>query len=116
MLRFDSAFFLFLILFILSFSTLLLSGARYGFTSGDSMTPTWGEHNLIWGYIPKNLADVHVGDVIAFSFNDYRMVHRVTDIYGDAWIFARGDNPDCGNGQMLNFSAIEFVVSGHIGF
>lgn len=94
-----------------------LTDIRYGFTSGISMKPTWQEHNIIWGYVPKNITDIHVGDVIVFDFNGESIVHQVTDIYLNySLIFAWGDNKEaCISGQAITFDKVKFIVTGHVG-
>lgn len=117
--KLDAAFAVAVLTVLVSFSVVsavsFRTGFRYGFSYGVSMEPTWKEHNFIWGFAPRGLGDIHVGDVVVFMWNGQEIVHRVTDVYGEDAIFAWGDNREaCHSGQVFGYGDILFIVTGCI--
>jgi hypothetical protein len=81
------------------------------FSRGDSMKPAYGDVNVLVVSKPHSIEDLHVGDVIGFSYVGQNTCHRITDIFGDGSIWVWGDNTAvCLNGQMVRFSQVDFVV------
>ena len=85
------------------------------FAGSNSMDPVLDETANSIEIIPLSTEDIHVGDIIAFSYGSSLIVHRVLEINYDAegwYAITGGDNaknPDTGKRR---FSDIKYVTVG----
>jgi hypothetical protein len=64
---------------------------------------------------PQTESEVHVGDIIAYSYSDSTIVHRVIKIgWGDDGWYAitKGDNNDLEDPERVKFSQVRYIVVG----
>ena len=90
-----------------------ISWAR--FANSNSMDPILDETANSIEIIPETKDDIHVGDIVAFSYGTSLIVHRIIEIGYDEqgwYAITAGDNSDKQDSGKRRFSDIKYVTVG----
>lgn len=85
------------------------------FEDTNSMNPLLDIGHNGLEFIPKNVEDIHVGDVISFNYLDEVYIHRVVEIGEDeigVYFVTKGDNNFNIDEGVRRFGDIEGVLFG----
>ncbi len=77
---------------------------------GISMQPTIMANDYLYGYAPKNVEDLKVGDIIVFEYEDMIIAHRIIEIQSPTKIVTQGDNVEI-HTETVGFYDIRYVVT-----
>ncbi len=85
------------------------------FTDTNSMDPVLDKEANAFETKPKNPDDIHVGDIISYSFGDILVIHRVIRTGNDEngwYAIVKGDNNPSTDPEPVRFSQVHGVVVG----
>lgn len=93
-----------------------LPNARWAsFAATGSMLPVLGPTAHALQIIPTSPADIHVGDIVSFRYDNHAISHRVISIDGDEdgiYFITKGDNNPSPDPILVRFEQIDRVVVG----
>ena len=93
-----------------------VSWARFAPT--NSMDPVLDSTANSIEIVPRSPSDIHVGDIVAFTYENSLIVHRVIDIgshSNGAWYaITKGDNVEKSDPGERSFEDIKFITVGVI--
>lgn len=82
-----------------------------------SMEPVLDENDVVLEMVPTSSADIHVGDIIIYQKDEYRIVHRVIRIDQDwaGWYaIVKGDSNPREDPEKVRYDQVQGVVVGVI--
>lgn len=84
------------------------------FSDTHSMEPVLDKNSNALQIVPKDISDIHTGDIISYETSQGTIIHRVVELGfdGEWYAITKGDNNSEKDSEKVRFSQIKKIVIG----